>query len=173
MMTSGLSALPLHNRCCSSRTRRAGVVWDQPLMERQRPSHPHLLLCNCKEGAAPRWHHPTPFGIILCHICTGWHLKNHQLLTEIVKCCSGEDLLFCSLPYTPHWQRKNNTCSRFMEWLVFRSIFDHKIKSNHSFEKDRLKQQLDYCTGHRWSYTVTTHFLSLHQFSPWKNNWSY
>lgn len=135
MMTSGLSALPLHNRCCSSRTRRAGVVWDQPLMERQRPSHPHLLLCNCREGAAPRWHHPTPFGIILCHICTGWHLKNHQLLTEIVKCCSGEDLLFCSLPYTSHWQRKNNTCSRFVEWLVFRSIFDHKIKSNHRFEK--------------------------------------
>lgn len=22
-----------------------------------------------------------------------------------------------------------------MEWLVFRNIFDHKIKSNHSFEK--------------------------------------
>lgn len=70
-----------------------------------------------------------------CHVCTGWHLKNHQLLMEIVKRCSGEDLLFCSLPYPSGWQRENNTCSKFVEWLVFRNIFDHKIKSDRSFEK--------------------------------------
>lgn len=98
-------------------------------------------------------------------VCTGWHLKNHQLLMEIVKRCSGEDVLFCSLPYPSCWQRKNNACSRSMEWLVFRNIFDHKIKSNHSFEK-RSSQTTDYCTGHRRSYTVTTHFYVCVNFHP-------
>lgn len=142
----------------------------------ERPTHPHLLFCNCQEETAPRWHHPAPFGIILhwrMSLCTGWHLKNHQLLMEIVKRCSGEDLLFCSLPYPSHWQRKNNTCSRFMEWLVFRNIFDHKIKSNHSFEKIPSQTTIRLLYRSQMKLHSNNSLLSLRQFSPWKNNWSY
>lgn len=165
-----------HQVCqhCSSPAKRAGVVWDPPLMERQRLSHPHLLLCNCQEEAAPRWHHPKPFGMIpLCHLCTGWQLKNHQLLMEVVKRCSGDDLLFCSLPYPSRWQRKNNTCSRFREWLVFRNIFDHKIKSNHSFEKRSPQKTIRLLYRSQTKLHSNNSLLSLRQFSPWKNNWSY
>lgn len=108
-----------------------------------------------------------------CHVCPGWHLKNHQLLMEIVKRCSGEDVLFCSLPYPSHWWRKNNKCSRFMGWLVFRSIFDRKIKSNNSFETRSPQTTIRFLYRLQMKLHSNNSLLSLSQFSPWKNNWSY
>lgn len=108
-----------------------------------------------------------------CHVWPGWHLKNHQPLMEIVKLCSGEDVLCCSLPCPPHWQRKNIKCSRLMEWLVFRSIFDHKIKSNHSFETRSPQTTIRLLYRLQMKLHSNNSLLSLHQFSPCKNNWSY
>lgn len=103
--------------------------------------------------------HSTLFAIIpLCHICTRWHLKNHQLLMEIVKCRSGR--ICCSVLFHTLLTGRGKIIHAAGSWSdsclgIFLIIRSRAITA---LKKDHLKQRLDCCTGHRWNYTVTTHF---------------
>lgn len=138
---------------------QAGVVRDQPLMDRQRPRHPHLLLCNCQEEAAPCWHHPTPFGIIL--LSRLYRVRPKEPPAFDGDCETplrgGSAVLFSSIPFSLAKEKNMHAAGSWSDSClgIFLIITSRAIRA---LKKEHLKQQLDYCTGHRWSCTVTTHF---------------